>query len=865
MSAVRWETWKQVALRASNLPMRWLVWTLLLLSLCVGGVWFLRDRATAPVADSAAPAAVAPTAPAASLQDTTPERAPAVAGGVLLRVVDAVTQAPVPGAEVFWYGEDAGEPPQSEVDYHLRKVDPEAFHRRRGVRVVAAADGTVRLPTTSWFAVVARAGDRYGEAQRRRGGAEFLLPLHRERELTVRTVDASGKPVPGVAVRFRGSWLDRGEVVEWSALLPASDAAGLTRLPHVQELVSPRLAQRLLQRSLSGEAEWQRASVAAAVTRLEGDAVAVDLRNLPPAPVDVVVPPTGSIELALKGPAGEPFPLPPGPQLRALLVPDGGMSKPVEPALDTRPWGADGRAVFEAVACGRRYELRGRTNWYEGAAFAGPARPGDRVVVDVPLPRGQAWLLGRLVGEDGKPWTRDVSLRMGGNHLLPGHPEGRFFVPVSNHAGRQPKAWFSANDGLLEAEATFPAPLPDGVTDLGTVVLRPPPLLVSGQVVVRGAAEPAAFRATLRARIESWNPEASFGRADWTPVQLDAEGRFAVHAAARNVDYVFVVDGNTLPGAHAKFTPGTVGLEVLAAPGGAFTISYRVDPQWGMLWVAATQRGAPPGSGTSTGSSCGAGRVVAAFDSLDAGEYDVVASLGGVVLDRRTVVVGKAQVVDDPRLVDIDLRGAARSILVTVTDAQGRTIDGTHIGSRPVGAGDDRWSVQAYQPGAGGMPLVAEGPLELCVWAPGHRAVQQAAGEAAAIVLQRLPRVTVRWADAPELPAACAVRLQWERAASAPAPAPVYGPAARGAELVRDAVLGGELPFLLPDGGAALSAEPGQRLRVRFVLDREGRQSAPFGVEPAQLDPATFVDGQVIELRAAGPAVQAAIGQVAKQ
>lgn len=850
--------------------MRWLVWTLLLLSLSVGGVWFLRARATAPIADRAVPAAAIPTtttvpAPAAVAQDPAPERAPAVAVGVLLRMVDAETQAPVPGAEVFWYGEDAGEPPQSEVDYHLRAVDPEAFHRRRGVRLVAAADGTVRLPTTSWFAVVARAGDRYGEAQRRRGDAEFLLPLHRERELVVRTVDAASKPVPGVVVRFRGSWLDRGEVVEWSALLPASDAAGVTRLPHVQELVSSRLAQRLLQRSLSGEAEWQRASVAAAVTRLEGDAIAVDLRNLPSAPVDVVVPPTGSIELALKGPAGESFPLPPGPRLRALLVPDGGMSKPVEPTLDTRPWGADGRAVFEAVACGRRYELLGGTDWYEGVAFAGPARPGDRVVVDVPVPRNQAWLVGRLLGEDGKPWTRDVLLRMGGYHQLPGHPEGRFFVPVPDHAGRQPKAWFSAEKGRFEAEWTFAAPLPDGVTDLGAVVLRSPPLLVSGQVVVRGAADPAAFRATLRPRIESWNPEASFGRADWTPVHLDAEGRFTVHAAARNVDYVFVVDGNTLPGAYAKFTPGTVGLEVLVAPGGAFTVSYRVDPQWGMLWVAATRQGAPPDSGTSTGSSCGSGRIVAAFDSLEAGAYDVVASLGGVVLDRRTVVVGKAQVVDDPRLVDIDLRGAARSILVTVTDAQGRTIDGTHLASRPVGAGDDRWSVQVYQPGAGGMPLVAEGPLELCAWAPGHRAVQQTAGEAAAIVLQRLPRVTVRWVDAPELPAACAVRLQWERAVNAPAPAPAYGPTARAAELVRDALLGGELPFLLPEVGAALSAEPGQRLRVQFVLDREGRQSAPFRVEPAELDPATFVDGQVIELRAAGPAVQVAIGQVAKQ
>lgn len=849
--------------------MRWLALTLLLLSLATGFVWLARDRAVAPVPGPAVPAEVAP-APAAAAPEQAhvqpPERAPATTGGVLVRVVDAESQSPVPGAEVFWYGKDAGTPPQTEQDHRQRTADPEAFHRRRGARAVADAEGLVRLPATGWFAVVARAGDRYGEVQLRRVVPELTLPLYVERELTVRTVDATGRPVPAVAVRFRGTWIDRGKVVEWSALLPASDGAGLTRLTHVQELLSPRIAQRMTQWSLSDEVEWQGATVAASATRIDGEAVAVDLRNLPPGPVDVVVPAVGTIELALKGPDGEPFPLPPGPKITALLIPDGGMAKPIEPELDTRPFGADGRALFEAVACGRRYELLGRTDWYDGVAFAGPTRPGERVVVAVPMPRGQAWLVGRLVGEDGQPWTRDVSLRMGGGHVLHGHPEGRFFVPVPDHAGRQPNAWFSADGGRFEAELTFQAPLPDGITDVGAVVLRRPPLLVSGQVVVRGAADPAAFRAGLRAHIESWNPEAAFGRADRTSVELDAEGRFAVYAAARNVDYVFLVDGNTLPGAHAKFTPGTVGLEVVVAPGGVFSISYLVDPQWGMLWVSATRKGAPPDkSGSSTGTTCGGGRVVAEFDSLEAGEYDVIATLGGVVLDRRTVVVGTGKVVDDGSLVDIDLRGGVRTILVTVTDAQGSAIAGTQIGSRPASTGDDRWSVQSYRPGVGGMPLVAEGPLELCVWAPGHRAAQMTATEAAAFVLQRLPRVTVRWADAPELPAACAVRLQWERESNEPPPPPLAGPVARGAEMIREARLGGELPWLLADGRAELSAEPGQRLRVRFALDREGRQSAPFAVLPAELDPATFVDGQVIELRAPAGAVSAAIEQVAKK
>ncbi len=849
-------------------PVRWIVSTLLLLALSAGFAWLVRDRAVAPSpipAPSTPAAAVAP-APAAAAPDTVPLRELAAAAGVLVRVVDAATRAPLPGAEVFWYGKNVGSPPQTEAEHRQRAADPEAFAIQRGLRVVADQRGCARLAAAGWFALVARAGDRYGEAFSERLVDEITVSLRAEQALLVRTVDAARRPVAGIPVRFRGTWLDRGRSVEWSALLPPSDEKGLARLPNVQELVSPRSAVRLAPMSLSADAVWQAATVAASATRLDGEPVAVDLRNLPADPVDVVVAAAGTIELVLKGADGAPFPLPPGPQLSAVLIPDGGMAKPIEPTLDTRPWGPDGRAVFAAVATGRRYELLGRTNWYDGVAFAGPSRPGGRVVVDVPVVPGQAWLAGRLVGEDGSPWTRGASLRMGGNHLLPGHPEGRFFVPVPDHAGRQPKAWFSAAESRLEAGLTFPAPLPDGLTDVGAVVMRPPPLLVSGQVVVRGAADPAAFRAKLQARIESWNPEASFGRPDWLPVQLDEEGRFVVHSSPRNVDYVFVVDGNTLPGAFAKFTPGTVGLVVPASPGNTLEVSYRVDPQWGTLTVSLVRVGAPPGQfRNSMATSCNAGRVVADFDSLESGPYQIVAALGAVVLDRRTVVVGEGQVPNDPNLVDIDLRRSARTILVTVTDAQGRAIAGTQVGSRPAGAGDDRWSVQSYRPGEGGMPLVVEGPLDVCVWAPGHRAAQQSTAEGAAFVLQRLPRVTVRWADAPELPAACVVRLQWERAANGPAPAPVFGPGARGAELVREALLGGELPFLLPEGGASLSAEPDQRLSVRFVLDREGRRSAPFAVLPAELDPATFVDGQVIELRAAAAVVQAALEQVARK
>jgi hypothetical protein len=121
---------------------------------------------------------------------------------------------------------------------------------------------------------------------------------------------------------------------------------------------------------------------------------------------------------------------------------------------------------------------------------------------------------------------------------------------------------------------------------------RDAPLLVSGQVVVRGAEAPA-LRKTLRVHIESWNPESMIGRADRMPVELDAEGRFAVYALPCNVDYAFFVDGNVASGGYLEFEPGTTGLVLEVSAGGSIDASFLVDPAWGYLHVSFARVGAP--------------------------------------------------------------------------------------------------------------------------------------------------------------------------------------------------------------------------------------------------------------------------------
>ena len=543
------------------------------------------------------------------------------------------------------------------------------------------------------------------------------------------------------------------------------------------------------------------------------------------------------------------------------------MSKPVEPGIHAQPWRADGRAVFPHVACGERLELLGGTNWYEGMKFDGPTRPGEHLVVDVNMPAGSVWITGRLLAEDGKPWTRDAMLQLGSGSELPGNPTGRFCVPVPEHGRDNPRAFFAADGGAVEAQIVLPVPLVAGANDVGVVVLKPPPLLVSGQVVVRDAEDGAAFLKTLRAHIESWDPEAFFGRADRLPVELDAEGRFTVHAVARNVRYGFFVDGNVARGGHRKFEPGTTGLVLEVSPGGSIAASFLVDPAWGYMTISFRPADAPPAQACSTSHvPCGSGRATADVDSLPAGSYRVTAIKDALVLADFVVAVQAGKAADDPQLRDHDLRHRGQAVRVVVTNEVGAALDATHVAWRPVGTGDEMWSVLRYTHAAGqGTTILSGGAVDVCVWAAGHRAVDQAGvRDSVALVLPPLPQVTLRLVDLVELPPGVTAQLQWERLDNGPAPVAWEATGAtRAAAIVHEARRGGPLPQLLADGAAKCWAVPGERLRARLKLRGPLAHSEPIDLAPAELHATTFAAGQVIELRADPEAVHAALRKLA--
>ena len=267
----------------------------ILILLLVAAAWWWSSSTVAPAVPSVVPVA-APTVEPARSDVAAREAVPVPAtAGVLVRIVDAATEAPVPAAAVSWCGKGLGKPPELTEDYAARAFDAEAFHRERGVHGVSDARGEVRVPADGWFAVVARAGDRYGEAWTSRRVDELVVELHPDTAIAIRTVDATGKLVAGIAVRLECTWRDAGKPSQpWRPLLPASDQDGRTALPHVQHLTSPRIAERLPQLRLSAAVEWQSATLCACTSFGEGPPVAVDLLHPPTQPIDVVVPAFGS-------------------------------------------------------------------------------------------------------------------------------------------------------------------------------------------------------------------------------------------------------------------------------------------------------------------------------------------------------------------------------------------------------------------------------------------------------------------------------------------------------------------------------------------------------------------------------------------
>lgn len=347
---------------------------------------------------------------------------------------------------------------------------------------VTDAHGRVVLPRhLRPSSVCARKGDLYGARTLGRDEpSPMKLELANDRVLLVRVIDGNARPVAGVPVGLHGAVETEPEPF-WTA---ATRADGVARIAHVDALLKQRR-----------EAGPFRVRLEILAREGELGVLTLDPAALPTKPVELVLPPCGSVDVRYFGPGGE-------------TVHAAGVSLADAAVLDEHgavPWSAPvhdpavlepSHAFYPFVGTGLELyvALLGGGVGQEHKRFQGPMNDGERVTVDLEVEDVLAGVVFRVLRPDRRPFA-SLTLQVSafgplGTISSPRttDAEGRVRAPVPALASNATDArlWLSSadDDGApLSAFVSLPSKLERCEHDLGDVVLQRPTLLARVHVV----------------------------------------------------------------------------------------------------------------------------------------------------------------------------------------------------------------------------------------------------------------------------------------------------------------------------------------------------------------------------------------------
>lgn len=412
-------------------------------------------------------------------------------GGPTLTVVDGRSGAPLEGAAV-WILAYSKVVERSRPTTSKDRDDPEPVMLELGRRMESRSAGLVELPAFEETQLaIARQGDLFG-VRILEGGEGPVIRLWKDRTLTIKVVDPSGQPVPGVPVALQ-SGTGRSPDVYWTKL---TDERGIALMRHVgiewYDLLDP------------GAHYYAALSFPLA----EPVEVMVDPEAFPVEPVELTLPATGSASVELVDAGGAPAPMRTWVHLQPLA------KSPTVPerAESGRRFGEwldhESRAVFPHVGLGLELQTSTPASGITKAASVlarGPTGPGEHVVVKLGVGATYAFFSGRLIDTGGNPLalgylgSSRVTYRdqRGEEQVTDGRAEldgkGGFQMPVddSTPGGLPCTLSFQtpAQAGpVLRGELEALTPAPGEVVECGDIVLRSAPLAVRGRVLdERGA------------------------------------------------------------------------------------------------------------------------------------------------------------------------------------------------------------------------------------------------------------------------------------------------------------------------------------------------------------------------------------------
>lgn len=453
----------------------------------------------------AAALAVAPGSPA----PLAGERAVAPPGGVLVRVVDAATGAPIAGAEVV-ASRPRGRSTPREVQALRRNSDLFAWLDEFGQRGVTDAEGQVGLYCgVAALQIACRKDDLYGERSMRLddpGSGLVVVRMVRDEQVVVRVVDAAARPLANVPLGIV-SERRRPDAVQHdrnSSAVGETDEDGRFVVRHLQILRREHCADALF-------------------LTVASPAFPPPLRALHGEPeVELVLRDVGTIVVHLSDAEGRPLHdqepcevalVPRFAEEQAALVPDWA-------DCVRQCFAENGTVTFRGVALGADWLVQASWRGLEQREeVVGPRSHGD--VTDVAIPFGRPTegdATARILDGSGTPlagvecvYYAASGKRTWGQTVMSDR-EGRVALPLA----RTP--WAHPGDITLSVElpgigwlvgSPGRTPVPGG-RNYGDVVLKPAPIIASGRLVEHCPRPPGFDLAVQWKQNDQWDSGAPF-------------------------------------------------------------------------------------------------------------------------------------------------------------------------------------------------------------------------------------------------------------------------------------------------------------------------------------------------------------------
>ena len=742
--------------------------------------------ATAPaVAEASGPAAGDAAARDAVADATGKRPIPDGATWITVTVIDAASQAPVPGAEVSWYDEKAWEhlmPRRSRFQWDpaIQQIwrQPEAIAARVGWQTRTDDKGQARVALCDNSTVAALHEGKFGQLLLRKntvtptGGHRLLLtPDH---SLVVRVVDDAGEPCSLVPINVQPYGKDDKEIgnFRWQTL-GTTGADGMATLPHMQQLLKQAQDEQL---ELS-MARWHVRPM------LPGDpqrGVQITLDNPPTEPVLLRLGPSGAIKVRATN-GGQPL----ASFDRAQMQED--RSGQPEDNMWVMPRNApvdpDGWARFRHVPLGRRFHVMDGSGNLRTSA-PGPLARGQEVEVVLRVANDALTLTGRIIDSERMPvadeqfqvQARGPNVRHWGECRT--DAQGRFLVTVGKPRkdNRIDELTFTlqvqTGDQPKRAELT-PRTLRPGVEDVGDLVLGEGTLVVAGRLVAGDAAYTKQMHLDVEVQDAPSNTkDGSQRQPRWRSIDnqllfVDGKGAFRVSGKAGNGRHRLTIHPHeALPLAPIEFQPGEKDLVVRIDPGAPLAASVMLPERLESDTISAVLIPAKP---PAPEQKRGDGQLTAHPENGREERYDLqwaAAPLGSYALELRlrtqVAPLMRLEAVEvpgpeggDPRLVDIDLRGMVRKLTLNLLAADGKPLDDANGMLFAGGQREDTdWVGQQFWQTKFPV-LLPQGQLDLLLCAQGFQ--PQAlrgpiVGDTLDVRLEPWPTVEVVVPNVPQLP-----------------------------------------------------------------------------------------------------------------